>query len=117
MAYGKKPMTDNEKKAKLSVLKDAHKTASSALKDRVYKYKDSKDLKKHVKDMSDESGIDFKGDSDKIVDPGMDGDVIGRHISDENIDHCDTDSVYDIDEIDARIRDLVAQKEKAKKGR
>lgn len=114
MAYGKKPMTENEKKAKLSVLKDAHKQASSALKGNLSKYKDSKELKSHVKDMSKESGIDFKNDSDKIVDPGMDGDVVGRHISDENIDHCDTDSVYDIDEIDARLKSLMAQKAKIK---
>lgn len=116
MVYGKKKMTENEKKAKLSVLKDAHGQASAAMKEGLSSYKDSKQLKKHVKDMSDEAGHDFKDDSDRIVDPGMDGDVIGRHISDENIDHCDTPSVYDEESIDARIRELVALKEKAKKG-
>lgn len=113
MAYGKK-MTENEKKAKITALKGANSMAKEAMKNGFSKYKDSKELKSHVKEMSDESGIDFKGDSDKIVDPGMDGDVVGRHISDENIDHCETESVYDINEIDAELKRLMEQKSKIK---
>lgn len=113
MAYGKK-MTETEKKAKLVALKGAHSMASEAIKGKYSKFKDSKELKSHVKDMSKESGIDFKNDSDNIVDPGMDGDVVGRHISDENMDHCESDSVYDLNEIDAQIKHLMEQKSKLK---
>jgi hypothetical protein len=98
MAYNKKPMSENEKKAKLKVLKDAHGMASKAMSESLSGVKDSPELKKHVKQMSSESGIDFKGDSDKIVDPQHYGNVIGRHISDENIDCEKEPSVYDIDE-------------------
>jgi hypothetical protein len=116
MAIGKnRPMTETEKKAKLSVLKDAHKQASGMLKDNLSKYKDSKELKSHTKQMSSDMKHDMKDDSDRIVDPGHDGDVVGRHISDENIDHDETDSVYDIDELDARIKMLLEQKAKIKR--
>jgi len=114
MAYGKK-MTETEKKAKLTALKGAHSMASEAMKKGYSDYKDSKALKSHVKEMSDDTKIDFKNDSDNIVDPGMDGDVVGRHISDENIDHCETESVYDINEIDAQLKHLLEQKAKYKK--
>ena len=114
MAYGKKPMSENEKKAKLTALRGANSMAKEAMKSGYSKYKDSKELKSHVKDISKESGIDFKNDSDNIVDPGMDGDVVGRHVSDENIDHCETESVYDINEIDAQLKHLLEQKSKFK---
>lgn len=117
MADSKKPMTENEKKAKLSVLKDANKQASDAIKGKMQKFKDSKQLKSHVKDMSDEAMYDFKNDSDSIVDPGHDGDVVGRHISDENMDHAGDQSVYDLEEIDARIKSLMEQKAKVMKGK
>jgi hypothetical protein len=112
MAINKKPMTENEKKAKMAVLKDAHSTASGMMRDAMsgYKNSDSPQLKSHVKDMSKDSGIDFKNDSDKIVDPRHEGDVVGRHISDENddVEPNSEMSVYDINaELERlqRIRD------------
>lgn len=101
----KKPMTENEKKAKLTALKGAHSAASEAMRDSLKVQKDSPLLKKSVKRRSDESGIDFKGDSDKIVDPRHEGDVIGDHVSDENddIEPNSEMSVYDIDEELARL--------------
>lgn len=115
MAYNKKPMSENEKKAKLTALKDANKTASNAMRDNMTSYgkKDSPELKKHVKSMSDDSKIDFKNDSESIKDPTHYGNVVGRHISDEDIDcEPESDSKYNIDELDARIRDLMEQKHK-----
>lgn len=114
MALPKKPMTETEKKAKLTALKDANKMAKDAMSSGL---KDSKILKKHVKDMSDESEIDFKNDSDKIEDPTHYGNVIGRHISDENVEEQPTDSSYNIDELDAQIRKLMEQKAKIFKGK
>lgn len=108
----KKIMTENEKKAKLTALKDANKTASNAMRDNISKYKDSKELKTHVKDMSEDTKHDFKNDSDSIIDPTRRGNVVGRHISDENIDESVSDSEYNIDELDARIRELMEQKHK-----
>lgn len=108
----KRPMTENEKKAKLTALKEAHGMASSALKDNLSGRKDSSELKKSVKSRSDESGIDFKGDSDSIVDPRHEGDVIGDHISDENddIEPNSEMSVYDIDQELARLMKLRDQR-------
>ena len=119
MAYGKKPMSDMEKKAKMTALKGANKEASNMMKESMQAYdkKDSPALKKHVKEMSDDTGIDFKNDSDSIKDPQRYGNVIGRHVSDENIEaEPEPDSVYDIDELDARIRRLMDQKSKLMKG-
>lgn len=112
----KKPMTETEKKAKLTVLKDAHGQASSALKDKLSGYKSSKELKSHTKEMSADMKHDLEDDSDHIVDPTHHGNVIGRHVSDEQIECEPSDSDYNLEEIDARIRELVAQKEKAKRG-
>ena len=117
MAYGKKPMSDNEKKAKLTALRGAHSAATQAMKESISpkkEYKDSPELKKHVKEMSDDALHDFKNDSDKIVDPTHYGNVIGRHISDENIDCGRSDSEYNIDEIDAKLKHLLEQKAKYK---
>lgn len=111
-----KKMTDLEKKAKMTVLKDANSAARKAMQDSVSKYKDSKELKSHVKDMSEETGIDFKNDSDEIIDPTHNGNVVGRHISDENIDESVSDSEYNIDELEAQIKKLMEQKSKIKKG-
>lgn len=99
MAYEKRKMSDLEKKAKMTALKGAHSSATDAMKQSLGKLKDPPDLKKHVSAMSKESGIDYKNDSDKIEDPQRSGNVIGRHISDENHD-CPASSelsVYDID--------------------
>jgi hypothetical protein len=104
----KKSMSPNEKQAKLSVLKDLHKQSSDLMSQSLKVTKDSPELKKSVKRRSDESGIDFKGDSDKIHDPRKEGDVIGDHISDENdvIEPNSEMSVYDIDEELARLMKL-----------
>jgi hypothetical protein len=96
----KKGMSPIEKKAKLAALKGTNDWANDAMKSKMSSIvKDPKDLKSHVAEMSKESGIDFKGDSDHIEDPQRDGNVVGRHISDEN-DNCPPDrdtSVYDVD--------------------
>lgn len=117
MAYSNKPLSENEKKAKMTALKSAHSMATDQMKQTITKgngLKDSGDLKKHVKAMSAESGIDWKGDSDHISDPENQGNVIGRHISDENIDATpDDQSVYDID---ARIQELMEQKSRMRRG-
>jgi len=118
MAIQKKPMTPNEKKAKLTVLKDAHKQASDVMTQSLYgSRKDPKELKDHVKDMSKESGIDFKGDSDDIIDPKRLGKVVGRQVSYENATHAaDDQSVYDpndLNSIDERLKQLM----ELKKGR
>ena len=64
MAYSKKPMTETEKKAKLTALKDAHKTATDVMTQSLYgSKKDPKALKDHVKDMSDDAMHNFKDDS------------------------------------------------------
>lgn len=114
MAYRKKPMSENEKKAKMSALKGAHSMATEAMKSGLKIQKDSPELKKSVKRRSDESGIDFKYDSDHIVDPRHEGDVIGDHISDENddIEPNSEMSVYDIDEELARLMKMRDQKRK-----
>ena len=109
-------MKDLEKQAKLGVLKNinsqAKKAMSSKLKKKEDCEKDSPALKKHVKEMSDETDIDFKNDSDSITDPENEGNVVGRHISDENGYCCDEDlSVYDIDE---RSERLMRKKKQAK---
>jgi len=118
MAFQKKPMTENEKKAKLTALKGAHGEASKHMTQSLYAHndrKDSKSLKDHVKEMTEDTGIDFKGDSDKIVDPQHEGNVIGRHISDENddietsADHSGYDP-EDADSIEARIQQLMKRK-------
>lgn len=108
----KKPMTETEKKAKLTALKDAHKVATGALKDNISKFKDSKELKKHTKDMSADIKHDLKNDSDSILDPTRYGNVLGRHVSDENIEESASDSEYNLDEIDAKIKHLMEQKHK-----
>ncbi len=114
MALPKKPMTENEKKAKLTALKGAHKQASDVMTQSLTDRKDPKALKDHVKNMSDESDIDFKGDSDHIVDPQRLGKVIGRQVSFENATHAaDDSSVYDpndINSIDAHIERLMKMK-------
>lgn len=114
MKSQKKPLSDIEKKAKLTALKDANKAATDMMSSHL---KDSKALKSHVKDMSKETNIDFKNDSDEIKDPTHNGNVVGRHISDENIDSQPTDSTYNIDEIDAQLKHLMEQKAKIFKGR
>lgn len=113
MSYSKKSMTENEKKAKLTVLKDANKQADNMMKSALCGFKDSSELKKHVKTMSDDSCIDFKNDSDKVEDPTKYGNVTGRHISDENIESRDNSkSVYDLGEIDAQLKKLMEQKKR-----
>lgn len=116
MAYSRKPLSENEKKAKLKVLGEANSMAKKAMSSSMksYKYKDSPELKKHTKEMSDESGMDFKEDSDRIVDPTHYGNVVGRHVSDENIDCGVSDSEYNLDELDAKIKKLMEQKAKIK---
>lgn len=114
-SYNKKPMSESEKKAKLSALKEANSMASGLMKDSLSRVKDPNYLKKHVKDMSQDSGIDFKGDSDHITDPELEGDVIGRHISDEN-DVVETTQDLSSYDIDAQIEKLMAHKAKFKKG-
>lgn len=113
--YGKeKKMNPLEKKAKMKALKEANSMAKQAMGEKYSKYKDSPELKKHTKEMSDESGIDFKGDSDKVVDPTHYGNVIGRHVSDENID-CEPDSsTYNLDELEQRLAHLMEIKKKYK---
>lgn len=115
MAFPKKPMTENEKKAKLTALKDANKQASDVMTQSLYgSRKDPKSLKDHVKDMTDESDIDFKNDSDKVVDPKRLGKVIGREVSFENATHAaDDSSVYDpndLNSIEARLQELMKMK-------
>lgn len=115
MTMQKKPMSPNEKKAKLTALKDAHKTASDMMTQSLYGSKqDPKVLKDHVKDMTKESGIDFKGDSDSIIDPKRLGKVIGREISHENATQAaDDSSVYDpndLNSIEARLQELMKMK-------
>lgn len=116
MAYSKKPMTDNEKKAKLTALKDAHKAASDVMTQSLTPRKDPKCLTDHVKQMSKDSGIDFKGDSDKVVDPMHIGRVVGRKVSVENEDtHADDTSVYDpndLDSIEYRLKELMDMKKR-----
>jgi cell division septal protein FtsQ len=114
MAYNKKPMTENEKKAKLTALKGAHSAATGAMKESMSSIKDSPALKKHVAQMSKDTGMNLKNDSDSIADPMHQGNVVGRHISDEN-DDCEQDghSVYDID---ARIQELMEQKSRMRRG-
>lgn len=99
---------NTEKEAKLKALKSINSSAKEAMS-RNLKKKDSPELKKHVKEMSDDALHDFKDDSDHITDPQMSGNVIGRHISDENEDCGPEDgmSVYDIDE---RLAKLMAHK-------
>lgn len=109
-------MKETEKQAKLKVLKSINSQAKSMMSSKIKKQqdceKDSPALKKHVKEMSDETDIDFKNDSDSITDPENEGNVVGRHISDENGDCCDEDlSVYDIDE---RLEKLMRKKKQAK---
>jgi DNA repair ATPase RecN len=116
MALPKKPMTDNEKKAKLTALKGAHKAASDVMTQSLTGRKDSKSLKDHVAQMSKDEGIDFKGDSDHIIDPQRLGNVVGRHISDENATHAaDDQSVYDpndLNSVEARLQELMKMKRK-----
>lgn len=109
-------MNENEKQSKLKVLKSINSQAKSLMSSKIKKNKDcekdSPDLKKHIKEMSDETDIDFKNDSDNITDPEHEGNVIGRHVSDENSECCDEDlSVYDIDE---RLERLMRKKKQAK---
>lgn len=113
MAYNKKPMTENEKKAKLTALKGAHSAATGAMKDSLCIQKDSPQLKKHVKQMSAESGIDWKGDSDTVVDPRHEGDVVGRHISDEN-DDIEPNSEMSVDDINAELERLMKLRDQRK---
>lgn len=115
MAFPKKPMTSNEKKAKLTALKDAHKQASDVMTQSLYgSKKDPKVLKDHVKDMTEESGIDFKGDSDDVIDPKRLGKVVGRQVSYENATHAaDDQSVYDpndLNSIEERLQELLKMK-------
>jgi DNA repair ATPase RecN len=78
--------------------------------------KDPKMLKDHVSEMSKESGIDFKGDSDSVVDPQRLGKVIGREVSYENATHsADDQSVYDpndLNSVEARLQELMKMKRK-----
>lgn len=114
MALPKKPMTDNEKKAKLTALKGAHKAASDVMTQSLTSRKDPKMLKDHVKDMTDESKIDFKGDSDHVIDPQRLGKVVGRQVSYENATHsADDQSVYDpndLNSIEQRLKELMQMK-------
>jgi DNA repair ATPase RecN len=117
MAQAKKPMNELEKKAKLTALKDAHKTATDVMTQSLYgSKKDPKLLKDHVKDMTKESGIDFKGDSDSINDPKRLGEVIGREVSHENATHsADDQSVYDpndLNSIEERLQMLMTMKKR-----
>lgn len=111
----KKPMTDSEKKAKLAALGEANSMASKIMKDSLSNAKEPSYLKKHVKTMSSESGIDFKGDSDHITDPEEEGDVVGRHISDEN-DEVETTQDLSSYDIDLKIAKLMEQKAKMRRG-
>lgn len=115
MAQPKKQLNEIEKKAKLTALKDAHKTASDMMTQSLYGSKqDPKALKDHVKDMTKESGIDFKGDSDDVIDPKRLGKVIGRQVSYENATHAaDDSSVYDpndLNSIEERLQELMKMK-------
>lgn len=116
MALPKKPMSENEKKAKLTALKGAHKQASDYMTQSLTDMKDPKSLKDHVKDMSEEAGYDFKNDSDKIEDPKKLGKVIGRQVSYENASHsADDSSVYDpndINSINEHINKLMKMKKR-----
>jgi DNA repair ATPase RecN len=117
MAFPKKPMTENEKKAKLTALKDAHKQASDVMTQSLYgSKKDPKALKDHVKDMSDEAMHGFKNDSDNITDPKRLGKVIGRQVSYENASHsADDQSVYDpndLNSIEERLKELMEMKKR-----
>ena len=107
-------MKETEKEAKLKALKSINGVAKKAISGKLSK-KDTKDspaLKKHVKEMSDETDIDFKGDSEHITDPENDGNVVGRHISDEEADCTPDDtSVYDIDQ---RLEQLMKKKQSLK---
>lgn len=109
-------MSENEKKAKLTALKGAHKQASDYMTQSLTGMKDPKSLKDHVKDMTEESGMDFKNDSDNITDPQRLGKVVGRQVSFENATHAADDSpVYDpndIDSIDEHINRLMKMKKR-----
>jgi len=117
MALPKKPMSETEKKAKLSALKGAHKMASDVMTQSLTDRKDPKSLKDHVAEMTKDSGIDFKNDSDEVIDPKRLGKVIGRQVSYENATHsADDQSVYDpndLNSIEARLQELM----QIKKGR
>ena len=117
MAISKKPMTENEKKAKLTALKDANKQATDVMTQSLYgSKKDPKALKDHVKDMTEDEGIDFKEDSNKIKDPKRLGEVVGRQVSYENATHsADDQSVYDpndLNSVEARLEELMKLKRK-----
>lgn len=106
-------MADLEKQAKLKALKSLNSKAKDSMSKKLNECKDTDALKKHVKEMSEETDIDFKNDADKIQDPQHYGNVVGRHITDED-DCCDDDdlSVYDIDD---KLERLMAKKAAAKK--
>lgn len=114
MALPKKPMTEIEKKAKLTALKGANKSATDVMTQSLTDRKDPKSLKNHVADMTKESAIDFKGDSDNIRDPQHLGKVVGREVSFENATHqADDTSVYDPNDlysVEARIKELMSMK-------
>ena len=117
MALPKKPMTENEKKAKLTALKDAHKQASDVMTQSLYgSKKDPKCLKEHVKEMSEDSMHDFKNDSDSITDPKRLGKVAGRQVSFENASHsADDQSAYDpndLNSVEARLEELMKLKKR-----
>jgi hypothetical protein len=117
MALPKKPMTETEKKAKLKVLRDAHKQTSDVMTQSLSGRKDPKSLKEHVADMTEEAGIDFKNDSDEIEDPKHLGKVIGREVSYENADHsADDQSVYDENDENS-IEQQIQRLMKMKKGK
>jgi len=107
-------MTENEKKAKLTALKSAHKTASDVMTQSLTDRKDPKSLKDHVKTMSKDAEYDFKNDSDKVVDPQHMGKSLGRKISFENEDtRADDASVYDpndINSVEAELEKLLKLK-------
>lgn len=106
-------MTETEKQAKLKVLKSINSSAKQAMSGKLSKKKEDKDspeLKKHVKEMSEDTDIDFKGDIDHITDPELDGNVVGRHITDEDYDDSDL-SVYDIND---RLEKLIKRKQELK---
>lgn len=113
----RKSMTENEKKAKLTALKDANKQASDIMKQSLYgSKKDPKVLKDHVAEMTEDQGYDFKNDSDNVTDPKRLGKVIGREVSRENATHAaDDQSVYDpndLNSIDNEINRLMGMKKR-----
>jgi hypothetical protein len=114
MDFKKMKMSPNEKKAKMSVLKDLHGQASDLMKQGLAGAKDMKkvtvasDSKEGLK-QGLEKAEDLLGEQDE------DDSVMGGHADDEAAEHesaQDESEPMDEDELDAKIQELLQMKEK-----